>query len=172
MRRCRVPGGGPPRARAGKCESFRARHGVPHPSVRARGGNFLLDNSPGNVCEGTMRWLTIVLLGLLSTVLAARAASFSSSCDRFEIDGNAFGPHDGTIDFADDFDDSSLAPSWSILLGSAAEAGTDVTAHDPGTGVPLGPTPFQISTVENVVHEIADGGGDFTMTSLWEPVLP
>jgi hypothetical protein len=119
-----------------------------------------------------MRWLTIVLVGLLSTVPAARAATFSSSCDRFEIDGNTFGPHDGTIDFADDFDGGSLAPSWSVLLGTAEEAGTDVTAHDPGTNVPLGPTTFQISTVENAVHEIDDGGGDFTMTSRWEPVVP
>jgi hypothetical protein len=122
--------------------------------------------------EGTMRCLTIVLVGLLSMAPAARASTFSSSCDRFEIDGNTFGPHDGTLDFVDDFDGGSLPPSWSVLLGSAEEAGTDVTAHDPGTGVPLGPTPFEISTVENAVHEIDDGGGDFTMTSRWEPVLP
>ena len=119
-----------------------------------------------------MRWLTIVLVGLMTTAPTAHAATFSSSCDRFEIDGNTFGPHDGTLDFAEDFDGGSLAPSWSVLLGTAEEAGTDVTAHDPGTGVPLGPTPFEISTVENAVHEIDDGGGDFTMTSRWEPVLP
>src|SRR5215510_918518 len=120
-----------------------------------------------------MRWIAIVASAVWWMVVpAVPAATFSSSCDRFEIDGNSFGPQDGTIDFADDFMGGSLAPYWGILLGTAEEAGTDITAHDPGTDVPLGPTTFEISTVENLVQEIDDGAGNFTMTSYWEPVLP
>src|SRR6266849_1742205 len=100
------------------------------------------------------------------------ALTFSSSCDRFEIDGNTFGPADGSPDFVDAFDSGTLAPNWSVLLGSAEETGSDVVAHSPGTDVQLGPTLFEISTVENVVHEIDNGAGNFTMTSYWEPTLP
>jgi hypothetical protein len=120
-----------------------------------------------------MRWLAIAAVTVSWLVAPpVPAATFSSSCDRFEIDGNSFGPQDGTIDFTDDFTGASLGPNWSVLLGSAQEAGTDVTAHDPGVQVQLGPTTFEISTVENQVHEIDDGAGNFTMTSYWEPVLP
>src|SRR5579864_3169162 len=81
----------------------------------------------------------------------ALAVTFSSSCDRFEIDGSAFGPHDGTPDFVDEFNNGTFAPEWSVLLGTAAETGGDAVVHDPGTPVPLGPTVFQISTIENDV---------------------
>ncbi len=112
---------------------------------------------------------TIVLSLVVSPVLAA---TFSSSCDRFEVDGNAFGAQDGTIDFSDDFTGGTLAPNWSILLGSANEAGTDLVVHDPGTSIQLGPTLFQISTVENTIHGIGNGEGNGIMTSYWEPTLP
>jgi hypothetical protein len=100
------------------------------------------------------------------------AGTFSSSCDRFEVDGNAFGPPDGTPDFVDEFTAGTLAPNWALLLGTAVEAGGVLVARDPGFSVQLGALPFEISTVENNVHEIGDGEGSFTMTSSWLPVLP
>ena len=111
----------------------------------------------------------VVCFGLTRTSLAL---VFSSSCDRFEIDGNAFGPQDGTLDFTDDFDSGSLAPNWSVLLGSAEEAGTNVTMHNPGVGVQLGPTLLEISTIENQVHDIGNGEGSFTGSSYWSSGLP
>ena len=110
----------------------------------------------------------------LSAVLAPAtfALTFSSSCDRFEIDGNAFGPADGTLDLVDEFDGGTLAPNWAPLLGSVEETAGALVAHNPGTIVPLGPIVFEISTVENAVHEIENGAGNFTMTSTWSPTLP
>jgi hypothetical protein len=119
-----------------------------------------------------------VLLGAaaltLSAVLAPpiRALTFSSSCDRFAIDGNAFGPADGTLDFVDDFGSGTLAPNWEVLLGSAAESGGQLLVHSPGSDVQLGPTLFEISTVENALHGIEQGAGNFVMTSDWSPPLP
>jgi hypothetical protein len=117
-------------------------------------------------------------LGLAAALLVlcapapARAGAFSSSCDRFEIDGNAFGPADGTPDFVDEFTGGTLAPNWSLLLGTVVQTGGTLVAKNPGTGVQLGPVPFEISTAENALHEIGDGEGDFVMTSSWLPTLP
>jgi hypothetical protein len=115
--------------------------------------------------------LTSLALVLSWVAAPAFALTFSSSCDRFEIDGNNFGPFDGSVDFADDFDNASLAPDWSVLLGTVEEAGTDITAHDPGVSVQLGSTLFEISTIENEV-DVGNGEGSFTMTSYWEPTPP
>lgn len=100
------------------------------------------------------------------------ARTFSSSCDCFEVDGNAFGPADGTPDFVDEFTAGTLAPSWALLLGTAAEAGGALVARDPGAAIDLASTPFEISTVENAIHEIGNGEGSFTMSSSWLPPLP
>jgi hypothetical protein len=72
----------------------------------------------------------------------------------------------------DEFDDGMLAPSWNVLIGTANEAGGAAICHDPGFSVQLGPTQFEISTIENEVHEIEDGAGDFTATSYWAATLP
>ena len=42
-------------------------------------------------------WLAAVTLVLCMPAASAQARTFSSSCDRFEIDGNAFGPALGEI---------------------------------------------------------------------------
>jgi len=104
--------------------------------------------------------------------LPAWAAIYSSSCDRFEIDGNSFGSPGGALDFVDDFDDGTLAPNWTILLGTAQEAGTNVTIHNPGFQIALGNTNFEISTIENAAHEIENGEGDFTASTTWSSGLP
>ena len=104
--------------------------------------------------------------------LPAWAAVYSSSCDLFTIDGNSFGSPGGALDFVDDFDDGTLAPNWTILLGTAQEAGTNVTIHNPGFLTPLGNTNFEISTIENAAHEIENGAGDFTANATWSSGLP
>ena len=100
------------------------------------------------------------------------ARTFSSSCDRFEVDGNAFGPADGTPDFVDEFTAGTLAPSWALLLGTAAEAGGALVARDPGAAIDLASTPFEISTVENAIHEIGNGEGSFRAPSARTPRGP
>jgi hypothetical protein len=110
--------------------------------------------------------LALALLPWLPT--AAGALTFSSSVERFEADGNEFGSADGVFDLVDEFDDASLAPNWEILLGSATEAGDALTFHDPGTLAPLVGLPQEISVVE-ASTDAADGAGDFTLTSYWDP---
>jgi hypothetical protein len=118
------------------------------------------------------RFAVIALLLGAALVEPAVALTFSASCNRFEVDGNAFGPADGTPDFVDNFTGGSLSPSWSQLLGTAAEAGGALVIQNPGASLQLGPTLFEISTVENEVHEIDNGAGNFTATSSWASVLP
>jgi hypothetical protein len=110
--------------------------------------------------------LALALLPSLPTVVGA--LTFSSSVDRFEADGNEFGSADGVFDLVDEFDDASLAPNWEILLGSATEAGSVLTFHDPGVVAPLVGLPQEISVVE-ASTDAADGAGDFTLTSYWDP---
>ena len=116
----------------------------------------------------------MVAASLAMCLMAApvHAGTFSSSCDRFEVDGNALGPADGTPDFVDDFTAGTLAPNWALLLGTAVETGGVLVARDPGFAVQLGAVPFEISTVENNIHDIGNGEGSFTMTSSWLPNLP
>jgi hypothetical protein len=120
------------------------------------------------------RDLGILLAAVLICALGlpAWAAIYSSSCDRVEIDGNSFGSPGGALDFVDDFNDGTLAPNWTILLGTAQEAGTNVTIHNPGFQTPLGNTNFEISTIENAAHEIENGAGDFTASATWSSGLP
>ncbi|HJQ84145.1 MAG TPA: hypothetical protein VKA21_08720, partial [Candidatus Binatia bacterium] len=114
----------------------------------------------------------LALLLLASTVARASHSIFSGSVDRFEVDGNAFGPADGTLDQVDDFDDGTIAPHWEVLLGTAVEAGGVVTLKNPGADVSLVPgASLDISDIENVI-DVANGEGDFTATSYWVPSLP
>jgi len=78
-----------------------------------------------------LRLVAAPLAMCLTLAPPSLALTFSSSCDRFEIDGNTFGPADGTLDFVDEFDSGMLAPNWTVLLGSAQETGSDVIVHSP-----------------------------------------
>ena len=53
----------------------------------------------------------------------ASALPFSSSVQRFEADGNAYGSADGVFDLVDEFDDGVLSPNWAPLIGTALESG-------------------------------------------------
>jgi hypothetical protein len=102
----------------------------------------------------------------------AMHTTFSASVDRFEADGNVFGPADGIPDDVDEFDDGMLAPDWSILLGTAVESGGVLTAKNPGADIQLIPGfLLDISNVEFEEH-VLNGAGDFTVTSYWVSGLP
>jgi hypothetical protein len=119
-------------------------------------------------------WMIAAVFAVSVLVPApSRALTFSSSCDLFEVDGNAFGSADGVFDYVDEFDNGTLAPGWGILLGTAVESGGTMTVKNPGVTIPLGVGGvLEISTIENEDHEIGDGEGDFTMISDWGITLP
>ena len=117
-----------------------------------------------------------LLFALVFTVAAGSPAAashhvFSSSVDRFDADGNVFGPFDGTTDYVDEFDNGTIGPDWSPLLGTSVESGNVVTLQNPGGDITLGTTSFDVSNIENE-DAITNGMGDVTINSHWVPVLP
>src|SRR5262245_4503179 len=118
-----------------------------------------------------VRVVALLLPLALSVPRAASAFPFSSSVERFEVDGNSFGAADGTLDYVDEFDDGMLAPDWTPLLGTSTEANGAVTFHDPGTAFPVGGTTLELSNIE-LEDPVVNGGGNFTATSYWTPTLP
>src|SRR5262245_53546076 len=116
--------------------------------------------------RGTLVVAIVLLLPSLPT--AVHALPFSSSVERFEADGNEYGSPGGALDLVDEFDDSTIAPNWAILLGTATEAGDALTFHDPGVLAPLVGLPQELSVVEGTT-DVADGAGNFTLTSYWDP---
>jgi hypothetical protein len=115
-------------------------------------------------------FLALVLIATGSTPAAASHHVFSSSVDRFEVDGNVFGPFDGTVDYVDDFN-GTLAPDWSPLLGTTVESGGVATFENPGTDLTIGTVQFDVSNIENE-DDITNGMGNATLNSYWVPVLP
>lgn len=116
----------------------------------------------------------MVLAFAAVTGLPARAIAshhvFSYSVDRFEVDGNVFGPEDGTLDYVDEFDNGTIAPDWSPLLGTNVESGGVVTLKDPGTDYTIGGVSVDVSNIENE-EAVGNGSGDFTATAYWLPSL-
>jgi hypothetical protein len=113
----------------------------------------------------------LVLAGPWALAVPASAQTFSASVDRFEVDGNSFGPFDGAADFVDEFDNGTLAPDWAPLLGFAIELGGVVTVRDPGEQIPVPGIDAVVSNIENE-HEVLNGDGNFTATAYWLPVAP
>jgi hypothetical protein len=117
-------------------------------------------------------WVALVLSAFLSAPALASHTVFSGSCDRFEIDGNVFGPADGTPDQVDDFDDGVLGPNWATLVGTVTESGGFLTAHNPGLDIDFFPgVTLDVSNAENTT-DVENGAGDFTATSYWTTTLP
>jgi hypothetical protein len=118
-------------------------------------------------------WLAAVAIGVVSALPGPASAShhvFSSSVDRFEVDGNVFGSAGGALDFVDEFDDGMVGPEFAPLLGTAVEAGGVLTLKNPGTDVNVG-IPLDVSNVEKE-DAVVNGAGDFTATTYWVPTVP
>jgi hypothetical protein len=115
-----------------------------------------------------LAWLAGAAMALSWIVTGpSHAAPFSASLDRYEIDGNGFGSADGVFDFVDDFNNGTLAPEWTVLLGTASESGGVATISSPGVPIQLGNQVLDISTLENALHDIGNGEGNFTENSYW-----
>jgi hypothetical protein len=106
-------------------------------------------------------WIVAALFALGATPARAHHTIFDYRVDRFEADGNAFGPFDGVADFVDEFDDGTL--TWGVVSGTASESGGMLHLTNPGTHY----GPYDLSEAANGTT-IADGAGDFTVTSFWD----
>lgn len=119
---------------------------------------------------------TVLLVLAAAPPERARASHtiFSFEVDRFEADGNAFGPLDGSPGFVDDFDDGSLAPAWYQAYGTASESGSSLFLTNPGTHYPTpdGGTADVSIAASTSAAWVYDGSGDFVATSWWVPLVP
>lgn len=92
-------------------------------------------------------------MGLSAPALVSHT-TFASSVDRFEADGNAFGPADGTLDFVDEFDDGSLAHGARVSsLGFKYQPAPG--AYGPVQGAQIKKTPngvFQLKVMVSGTH--------------------
>jgi len=127
----------------------------------------------------TIRMGHLVLAGLLTATLCVGQARafhtiFNFQVDRFEVDGNAAGPHDGTPDVVNEFDDGVLAPDFYNAYGTAFESGGYLVLTNPGFHAPspLGGT-IDLSVAASLgLSRIQGGDGDATVTSYWDPTPP
>jgi len=111
------------------------------------------------------RWLAFAALLATASRAGAFHTVFDYTVDRFEADGNAYGPADGTADFVDEFDGGVLAPNWVVSSGTARESDGLLHLTNPGTHIPYG-SGVDVSEVAQAVA-LHDGAGDFTITSSW-----
>ena len=115
------------------------------------------------------RVLAFLLAGSLA--LAATPAigfhtNFHFHVDRFEADGNVFGPADGVPDFVDDFEGTSLV-DWFPLYGTSSVSEGMLHLQNPGEHFGVG-FPVDVSEViSNAVFGMAAGAA--TLTSHWLP---
>jgi hypothetical protein len=107
----------------------------------------------------------------LAVPAGASHTTFTASADRFEVDGNAFGPLDGTPDAVDEFDDGTIGPGWAPFLGTSDESSGVVTLHDPGFDYPVGSLRVDVSDIE-FEEAAVNGSGSFTVTVYWVQAVP
>jgi hypothetical protein len=114
------------------------------------------------------RVLVLVLAATFAATVPAGAfhTVFHYEVDRFEADGNHFGPSGGPLDFVDEFDGGGLSP-WNVLFGTAFESGGTLHLTNPGTHFYNG-FDLDLSNVYNGVF-VFNGMGSFTATSRWAP---
>jgi hypothetical protein len=113
-----------------------------------------------------------VTLVLITRPAGAFHTVFDFSVDRFEVDGNRFGPRDGTPDFVDPFDYLS---NWSVPYGSASVLDGRLHVHNPGVHFP-GPdgTALDLTEVAAVApfFTLGIGLGDAMATAVFDPIVP
>ena len=90
-----------------------------------------------------MRWtrsLGAVVAGWMVVAGAPTASAFHTPfayrVDRFEADGNTFGPLDGVPGYVDEFGDGTMSPYWYQAYGTATESGGYLVLQNPGVHFP------------------------------------
>ena len=120
-----------------------------------------------------LRWAVVV--GLAAWLQGASPARgfhtvFHFTVDRFEVDGNAAGPLDGTPDLVDEFAGSgNFADRWRVLFGTAYESNGLLHLTNPGTHYNPG-FPLDLSGVATQTTFTA-GAGSFTAQSTWPSLV-
>ena len=122
------------------------------------------------------RWLRtlacLAALGGVSRPASAFHTIFDYSVDRFEVDGNMFGPADGTPDFVDDFDNAS---NWYTPYGTSIVIDGRLHVKSPGMHFP-GPDGTTLDLTEVVSNypalQVQKGRGSFTATAVLDPIVP
>jgi len=116
-------------------------------------------------------WIAaLALIAISAPPARARHTVFDFRVDRFEIDGNASGAHDGVADVVNEFDDFVIP--WLRLYGTVYQSDGVLHLSSPGAHFP-GPdgTLLDVSNVESW-YQFLDGRGDLTVTAYWEPDIP
>jgi hypothetical protein len=115
---------------------------------------------------------TLAFLCVAFAVALARPAwgfhtIFHFQVDRFEADGNTFGPFDGVPDFVDEFDDDTYGDDWSRVFGTVVQSDGVLNIQNPGEHYDVG-FPVDVSEVWTT-RVMPVLGGDVTLTSYWVP---
>jgi hypothetical protein len=99
---------------------------------------------------------------------------FAYRVDRFEADGNTFGPLDGVPGYVDEFGDGTMSPYWYQAYGTATESGGYLVLQNPGVHFPSPDgSALDLSIAGSSSPTwVWDGSGSFTATATWESVLP
>jgi hypothetical protein len=113
------------------------------------------------------RWLLATFLAVAAAPAAAHHTVFDYRVQRFEADGNGFGPADGVPDFVDEFDDGTLSPNWGTVAGTAREEGGTLHLTNPGTHFDTSGGLVDVSEVASSTS-VVDGGGNFSVASTWD----
>jgi hypothetical protein len=107
---------------------------------------------------------------LLARPLFAFHTVFDFTVDRFEVDGNAFGPLDGQPDLVNDFD-SQMYP-WFTAYGTSSLSGGRLHVQSPGRHFP-GPDGTTLDLTEVVTTQyLSKTAGDFVATAVFDPIVP
>jgi len=125
-----------------------------------------------------IRSSSVVLAALVLVLSGAPASAFHTPfayrVDRFEADGNTFGPLDGVPGYVDEFADGSMSPYWYRAYGTASESGGYLVLQNPGVHFPSPDgSALDLSIAGSSSPTwVYDGSGSFTATATWESVLP
>jgi hypothetical protein len=116
--------------------------------------------------------MIILSIGMLCVLAGhVNAAPFAFSVGRFQVEGNLPG------NAVDEFDDDTLTP-WFVDNGTAVEENGMLTLTSPGDIVTIQIDNSFITQEESEViswpndFKIADGAGDFVVTSTWTTGIP
>ena len=111
-------------------------------------------------------WAAVVLVPGAQPARLAYAfhTVFHFTVDRVEVDGNAYGPFDGTPDVVDEFDDADMAP-WRTFFGTVYQRDGLLHLTNPGVHYNI-LAPLDLSDAVGMA-ELRAGLGSFRVQSVW-----
>src|SRR6185436_14910725 len=123
------------------------------------------------MAPGSLRVAIAAAALLLAGSARAFHTVFDFTIDRFEVDGNTFGPHDGTLDWVDDFNGTSTS-NWYTPYGTSSVSGGRLQVRSPGEHYP-GPDGTTLDFTEVAsASQVSKALGSFTATAIFDPIIP